>query len=188
MIAADSYEPGFTGLSSFGGGFSLIAGLARARLAGAERDLREIDAVVRKQLRDAQHDRVADRRAVLHLDRVDRVDQRSAIARRALHDLRVARERDERDVDVPRQLAQEALRPPSCAATMRVGLTSLTRMLSETSIARMTVVRDHGSVTIAVGRAAAKSSSERAIRSSAGGTWRRHIRRSAAARTTSRLL
>ena len=87
--------------------------------------------------------------------------------------------------DAGRSLLGEA---EAIAATMRDGLTSPTRMLSETSIASMTVVRDHGSVILTAGRAAAKKRSEQATRSSAGGMWRRHVRRSAAARTTSRLL
>ena len=70
----------------------------------------------------------------------------------------------------------------SCAAARRVGCTSSTRMLSETSIASMTVERAHGSVSRAVGRAAANSSTAQASQSSAGGTWRRHVG-TAAART-----
>ena len=76
----------------------------------------------------------------------------------------------------------------SCAASSRVGLTSLTRMLSDTSIASMIVERAHGSGTCAAGRAAASSSPVQASRSNAGGTCRRHWRPAAAARTTPRLL
>ena len=57
---------------------------------------------------------------------------------------------------------------------MRVGLTSLTRMLSDISIASMIVELDHGSVTRAVGRARANSKTDRANQKSAGGTCRRH--------------
>jgi hypothetical protein len=74
----------------------------------------------------------------------------------------------------------------SCAAVMRVGLTSATRMLSELSIASRTVDFAHGSVTGAVGRARASTSSDRAARTSAGGTCRRHGR-PAAGRTMCRL-
>ena len=75
----------------------------------------------------------------------------------------------------------------SCAAARRVGLTSVTRMLSDTSIASMIEDLAHGSVTDATGRAAANSSTEQAIKSNAGGTCRRHWRLDAS-RTTSRLL
>ena len=76
----------------------------------------------------------------------------------------------------------------SCAASMRVGLTSLTRMLSDTSMASMMVDRAHGSGTRATGRAAATSMTAKASRSSAGGRCRRQCRPAAAARTTPRLL
>ena len=55
---------------------------------------------------------------------------------------------------------------------MRVGLTSFTRMLSDTSIASMIVELDHGSVTRAVGRARANSKTDSANQKSAGGTSR----------------
>ncbi len=64
----------------------------------------------------------------------------------------------------------------SCAATMRVGLTSFTRMLSDTSIASMIVEVDHGSVTRAVGRARLNSKTDSANQKSAGGMCRRHWR------------
>ena len=70
---------------------------------------------------------------------------------------------------------------------MRVGLTSFTRMLSDTSIASMIVDLAHGSVTGAVGRARASSSTDSASKNSAGGTCRRHWRLDAS-RTTPRLL
>ena len=75
----------------------------------------------------------------------------------------------------------------SCAAARRVGLTSLTRMLSDTSMASMIDDLAQGSVSVARGRAAANSSSEHATRSNAGGTWRRQGRL-AAWRSTSMLL
>ena len=56
------------------------------------------------------------------------------------------------------QLAQEASSPLPARPTMRVGLTSFTRMLSDTSIASMIVDLAQGSVTGAVGRATASSS------------------------------
>ena len=64
-------------------------------------------------------------------------------------------------------------RAASCAATMRLGLTSVARMLPETSIARITVSCCDGSVTTAAGRATASSSSVSASRNSSGGTCRR---------------
>ena len=58
----------------------------------------------------------------------------------------------------------------SCAATMRLGCTSVARMLPDTSIARMMVSCCDGSVITAVGRDAANSSAASASSSSAGGT------------------
>jgi len=62
----------------------------------------------------------------------------------------------------------------SCAASIRVGTTSPTRMLSETSIARMIVDCVQGRVMRAVGRARATINTVIASNSSAGGTCRRH--------------
>ena len=64
-------------------------------------------------------------------------------------------------------------RAASCAATMRLGLTSVARMLPETSIERITVSCCDGSVTTAAGRAIATSIRVNAARNSSGGTWRR---------------
>jgi len=50
---------------------------------------------------------------------------------------------------------------------------SSARMLPETSMARMMVRSDSGSVILAVGRAVASSSAATASSSSSGGTWRR---------------
>ena len=61
----------------------------------------------------------------------------------------------------------------SCAATMRLGLTSVARMLPDTSIARMMVCSREGSFSLAIGRALATSSTATAASSSAGGRWRR---------------
>ncbi len=61
----------------------------------------------------------------------------------------------------------------SCAATRRLGLTSLARMLPETSIARITVSCCEGSVSTAAGRATARIISVSATRNSSGGTCRR---------------
>jgi hypothetical protein len=74
----------------------------------------------------------------------------------------------------------------SCAATMREGFTSATRMLREMSIASRIVDLAQGSGTGAVGRARASSSSARAKKISAGGTCRRHGR-PPASRTTRKL-
>ena len=57
-------------------------------------------------------------------------------------------------------------RAASCAAAMRLGLTSVARMLPETSIARITVSCCDGSVTMAAGRAIATSISASATRNS----------------------
>ena len=73
-----------------------------------------------------------------------------------------------------------------CAATMRVGSTSATRMLREMSIASMIVERAQGRVTDAIGRASASSSSASARNTSAGGTCLRH-RRPSASRAMARL-
>ncbi len=62
----------------------------------------------------------------------------------------------------------------SCAATMREGFTSSTRMLREMSIASRIVDLAQGSDTGAVGRASASSNNDRATKISAAGTCRRH--------------
>ena len=64
-------------------------------------------------------------------------------------------------------------RAASCAAAMRLGLTSVARMLPDTSIAMMTVSCCDGSVTTAAGRAIARIIKVRATRNNAGGTCRR---------------
>ena len=64
-------------------------------------------------------------------------------------------------------------RAASCAATIRLGFTSVARMLPETSIDRMTVSCCVGNVTTAAGRAMAISISASAIRKRIGGTCRR---------------
>ena len=61
----------------------------------------------------------------------------------------------------------------SCAATMRVGLTSCTRMLREMSMASRMVDLDHGSANRAVGRDSPSISRHSATNTSAGGTCRR---------------
>ncbi len=63
----------------------------------------------------------------------------------------------------------------SCAATSRLGCTSAARMLPETSIARMMVCWFDGSITTAIGRAAATSIAASASRNRKGGTWRRML-------------
>ena len=60
-----------------------------------------------------------------------------------------------------------------CAAAIRVGSTSVARIDSETSIARISVRASDGSVTSADGRAAATSAAVIASRNRSGGTWRR---------------
>ena len=62
-----------------------------------------------------------------------------------------------------------------CAATSRLGCTSVARMLPDTSMARMMVCWLDGSVTTACGRAAASSMAASASRNSAGGMWRRIV-------------
>ena len=63
----------------------------------------------------------------------------------------------------------------SCAATSRLGSTSVARMLPDTSIARMMVCWFDGSTTTAIGRAAAISIATIASRNSSGGMWRRTL-------------
>ena len=187
-MAAEPYEPGATGaigLAVVGARF--LASRLPSPLPGAEGHVAEADALLRKELGQAHHDGAADGGAELHLEGVDRGDQRAAVERGRLGDLRAARESDEADLDALRQVAQEGL-AASCAAARRVGLTSCTRMLSETSMASMIDVRAHGSVSLAIGRAAASSKAAQASQSSAGGTWRRHDVRPAASRTTARPL
>ena len=62
-----------------------------------------------------------------------------------------------------------------CAATSRFGCTSVARMLPDTSIARMMVCWFDGSVTTAIGRAAAMSIVASASRNRTGGMWRRTV-------------
>ena len=63
---------------------------------------------------------------------------------------------------------------------MRVGLTSVTLMLRDTSSASRTVDFAPGSMTRPTGRARASSSRASASSSRAGGTWRRKVRPCAA--------
>jgi hypothetical protein len=60
-----------------------------------------------------------------------------------------------------------------CAATRRLGSTSVARMLPEMSIARITVSCCVGSVMVVCGRASASSMAASASRKKAGGMWRR---------------
>ena len=62
-----------------------------------------------------------------------------------------------------------------CAATSRLGCTSVARMLPDTSMARMMVCWLEGRVTTATGRAAASSMAAMASRNSTGGMWRRIV-------------
>ena len=60
-----------------------------------------------------------------------------------------------------------------CAALMRLGATSVARMLRETSIAKTIVCCCDGRVKTALGRAIATIATTSASRNSSGGTWRR---------------
>ena len=62
-----------------------------------------------------------------------------------------------------------------CAATIRLGCTSVARMLPETSIASMMVCWDDGRVMTAIGRDADTSITAKASRNKAGGMWRRIV-------------
>ena len=62
-----------------------------------------------------------------------------------------------------------------CAATMRVGCTSVARMLPDTSIANMMVSCCMGKVTTAKGRDAANSITVIASKNKIGGMWRRKL-------------
>jgi hypothetical protein len=116
-------------------------GAARAEGHGLE-----VDALVGEQFGQAHHDGVADGGAVLHLDGVDRADHRRAVERGCLRHLGRAGEGDQPHLDVARHRVRKAL-AASWAATMRVGLTSCTRMLREMSIASRMVDLAQGSVT-----------------------------------------
>jgi hypothetical protein len=116
--------------------------------------------VIWKELCQTQDDGAADGGVHLHLDGVDRADERGAIDRRLLGNLGTAGESDDAHFDVPGNSCRNFL-AASCAATMRVGLTSFTRMLRDTSIASMIVDLAHGSATGAVGRATASRSTHR---------------------------
>ncbi len=63
-----------------------------------------------------------------------------------------------------------------CDATRRLGLTSVARMLPDTSMARMMVSWVDGRVITANGRDAATSIAVMASRNRIGGTWRRKFR------------
>ena len=63
----------------------------------------------------------------------------------------------------------------SCAATMRLGFTSVARMLPDTSMARISVCWREGRVMVASGRAAASSIAAMASRNRMGGTCRRQL-------------
>jgi hypothetical protein len=64
-------------------------------------------------------------------------------------------------------------RAASWAAAIRLGFTSVARMLPETSIDRMIVSCCDGSMTTAAGRAMAMIISVNAARNKTGGIWRR---------------
>ena len=76
----------------------------------AEGHFAHVDAVLRKQLRQALHDGVAHRRADCIWKPSMAADQRRAVQRRALGHLAAAGEGDQPDFDVLGQLAQEQLR------------------------------------------------------------------------------
>ena len=63
----------------------------------------------------------------------------------------------------------------SCDATSRLGLTSVARMLPDTSMASMMVCWSEGKVTTANGRDEATSMAPRASKNSTGGMWRRTL-------------
>ena len=131
--------------------------------------LLEIDAFVGEQRGERHDDAAADRGVTLQLEPVDRRDEVFAVLRGRLHEHRRACERDDAALDVRRQVLDELL-GGVCAATMRLGSTSVARIDSETSIA-MTIVRaSDGSVTMALGRATAISTPMSASRNSSGGT------------------
>src|SRR4029453_6090924 len=63
----------------------------------------------------------------------------------------------------------------ACAAEIRLGCTSMARMLPETSMARMMVWCWDGKVITAAGRAIATIITMSATRKSSGGMWRRNL-------------
>jgi hypothetical protein len=109
MIAAASYEPGATGVISFGGGLRLASRRGCAPLRLAEGHLAE--SMPWSGNSSARHSTIALPTAVPYCiwKRVDRGDERAAIQRRRCTP-GAAGEGDEADVDVLRQLAQEELR------------------------------------------------------------------------------
>jgi len=136
--------------------------------------------MVREQFGQAHHDGVADGRAVLHLDGVDRSDERRAVDRGLLRHLGRACEGDQPHFDVPGHLAQERLgRLPG---GHHAGGLDVRHAHAPGDVDREIEDFPQGSTTGAVGRARA-SSRDNARKISAGGTCRRH-RRPAAARTT----
>src|SRR5437763_5211226 len=184
-MAADSYEPGATGATCFGGGFACSSRL---------RPWRALPNVISPTSKPWSGNS-SDRHSTIALPIAVPVciwkpsmavtsDSRSRVARCATWLLPA-------NVTRPTSTCLGKSRrnsfAASCAAASRVGLTSLTRMLSDTSIAIMVEVRPQGSGTRATGRAAAKTSHRQASSSKAGGTWRRQLR-AAAPRGTMRLL
>ena len=114
MIAADVYDPGGTGLTSF---FSCLTGfsgpcaraVARSQVV-AEHDLLEVDALVGEQRGEREDDAAADRGMPLELEAIDRRDQVFAVLGRRLHEQRGAGEGHDPGTDVLRQLLHELLR------------------------------------------------------------------------------
>ena len=158
MIAADVYEPGGTGLTSFF--FSAFAGLSGAGRRGgvarapvvAEDHLLEIDAVVGKQRGERKDDAAADRGVALQLEAVDRGDQVFAVLRGRLHEQRGPRERDDAGANVRRQVLHEQLRGilrGDDAVGLDVGRAHRQRNVH----GHDDRARSDGSVTIALGRA-----------------------------------
>ncbi len=170
MIAADVYEPGAT---AFGGSLSdAVGGSFAAAFAASRRGLNE-----RRSNSASGKIVFSDTRMPLPIA-VPRCSWKRSIAPRMSSRLWVG------DCTIDAVAANETTpmrvvfgwsatnaRAASCAATIRLGFTSVARMLPETSIARITVSCADGSVTTAAGRAIATSIRISAARNRSG----RHV-------------
>ena len=92
----------------FGCGLGSVVQAAPAWLS-AKRHVSHVDAMVREQLCHAQGNGIADGRAPLHLEAVNRRHQRRTVQRGGLGHLAAARKGDQADFNVPGQVGQKQL-------------------------------------------------------------------------------
>ena len=157
-MTPEVYEPGATGCTAF------FASVLRGRSIGAappdspasrhSQDRLDVHAVFRETACEREDQAAAGRGRALQLEAVDRLHHVLLVLGRRLHHIGGAGERDDAQPHVARQLLDERL-GGTCAAMMRLGSTSVARMLSETSIAIAIVMYCEGRTTDAVGRAIA---------------------------------